>query len=259
MNLRKLSRQQVRDLLERKAAAYNQPGFIENDPVMIPHLFSKKQDIEIAGLLAATLAWGQRKTIIHNCRKLLGWMDNDPHAFVLHHSDSDLKPFTTFVHRTFQATDALYFIAFLKWYYTQYDSLETAFGVSSREPTVEKGIIRFHNMFVSLPDFPVRTRKHIPSPERGSACKRLNMFLRWMVRQDNCGVDFGIWTTIHPAQLVCPCDVHVERVARKLGLLKRKQVDWQAALELTLALRRFDPVDPVKYDFALFGLGLEKF
>ncbi|MBX2971197.1 MAG: TIGR02757 family protein [Cyclobacteriaceae bacterium] len=250
---------ELKELLDEKVKQYNQPGFIDLDPILIPHQFSKKQDIEIAGLFAATLAWGQRVTIINNCRKLLGWMDHDPHNFILHHREYDLKPFLEFRHRTFNATDALYFIAFLKWYYERHDSLEDAFSVSPEEPTVEKGLGNFHNLFFSLPDFPVRTKKHIATPERKSACKRLNMYLRWMVRNDNKGVDFGIWESISPAQLICPCDVHVERVARKLRLIKRKQMDWLTAIELTGNLRKLDPSDPVKYDFALFGLGLEKF
>lgn len=250
---------ELKELLDAKAEQYNQPGFIEFDPILIPHQFSKKQDIEIAGLFAATLAWGQRVTIINNCRKLLGWMDHDPHNFIMHHREGDLKPFLDFCHRTFNATDALYFITFLKWYYTRHNSLEDAFSVSTGELTVEKGLINFHNLFFSLPDFPQRTKKHVATPERKSACKRLNMYLRWMVRNDSKGVDFGIWETISPAQLICPCDVHVERVARKLRLIKRKQMDWLTAVELTDNLRKLDPSDPVKYDFALFGLGLEKF
>jgi uncharacterized protein (TIGR02757 family) len=250
---------ELKELLDAKAEQYNQPGFIDLDPILIPHQFSKKQDIEIAGLFAATLAWGQRVTIINNCRKLLAWMDHDPHTFILHHRENDLKPFLDFRHRTFNATDTLYFIAFLKWYYERYNSLEDAFAVSPEEPTVEKGLINFHNLFFSLPDYPQRTKKHIATPERKSACKRLNMYLRWMVRIDNKGVDFGIWKNIKPAQLICPCDVHVERVARKLRLIKRKQTDWLMAVELTDNLRKLDPSDPVKYDFALFGLGLEKF
>ncbi len=249
---------QLKALLDSKTAEYNQPDFIENDPVQIPHLFSKKQDIEIAGLFAATLAWGQRITIINNCRKLLGWMDNDPHAFIMHHRESDLKPFIEFRHRTFNATDALYFIEFLKWFYTEHKSLEEAFWVSEADQTVEAGLVRFSNLFFSLPEYPARTKKHIATPERKSACKRLNMFLRWMVRNDNRGVDFGLWTGIKPSQLVCPCDVHVERVARELKLIKRKQTDWLTALELTDNLRKLDAEDPVRYDFALFGLGLER-
>lgn len=245
--------------LDTKVREYNQPEFIKNDPISIPHLFAKRQDIEIAGLFAATLAWGQRVTIINNCRRLLGWMDNDPYNFILHHQASDLKPFLEFRHRTFNATDTLYFIEFLKWFYSAHESLEQAFMVDSKDETIENGLIRFRNLFFSLPDYPTRTEKHIATPERKSACKRLVMYLRWMVRNDNTGVDFGIWKTIKPAQLVCPCDVHVERVARKLKLIKRKQTDWLTALELTANLRKLDADDPVKYDFALFGLGLEKY
>lgn len=251
------SQNELKDYLESKVAQFNQPGFIENDPILVPHQFSKKQDIEIAGLFAATLAWGQRKTIISNCRKLLLWMDNDPHNFILHHHENDLKPFLTFRHRTFNATDALYFIAFLRECYTAHHSLEQVFNVSAHDETVERGLINFHTAFFSLPDYPLRTKKHIATPQQKSTCKRLAMFLRWMVRKDNNGVDFGIWKTVSPAQLVCPVDVHVDRVARRLRLLNRKQTDWQTVLELTSQLKRFDPLDPVKYDFALFGLGLE--
>jgi uncharacterized protein (TIGR02757 family) len=248
---------ELQSLLDRKVEQYNQPGFVENDPISIPHRFSKKQDIEIAGLFAATLAWGQRITIINNCRKLLGWMDNDPHNFILDHHENDLKPFLDFRHRTFNATDTLYFIEFLKWAYSSHPSLEEMFQVSAQDETVEAGLINFHNTFIGLPDCPSRTKKHVATPERKSTCKRLAMFLRWMVRSDNKGVDFGIWKTISPSQLVCPLDVHVERVARRLRLIKRKQTDWQTVLELTAKLKKLDPVDPVKYDFALFGLGLE--
>lgn len=264
MQRAKAKRQQLtgsdlKSFLEQKLLEYNQPAFIEHDPVSIPHLFSKKQDIEIAGFFAATLAWGQRITIINNCKKLLTWMDNDPHQFILHHSEKDLKPFTAFTHRTFNSTDTLYFIAFLKWFYSGHTTLEKAFHIETKDATIEKGLVNFHNLFFSLPDFPPRTKKHVATPERKSACKRLTMYLRWMVRDDNKGVDFGIWKTIKPAQLVCPCDVHVERVARKLKLIKRKQTDWLTACELTENLRKLDADDPVKYDFALFGLGLEKY
>lgn len=248
----------MKDLLEEKFHQYNRRDFIEKDPVSVPHQFRKKQDIEIAALFAATLAWGQRTTIIQNCLRLLNLMDNDPHNFIISHREDDLKRFEKFVHRTFNATDALYFIEFLKWYYQRHESLEAAFLMDGDADNVGGGLIRFHNLFFSLPDFPQRTRKHVPTPERKSACKRLNMFLRWMVRSDSAGVDFGLWKRIKPAQLICPCDVHVERVARKLGLLKRRQVDWLAAVELTESLRKFDANDPVKYDYALFGLGLEQ-
>ncbi len=252
-----MKKEALKALLDEKFFQYNQVNFIENDPISIPHRFSKKQDIEIAALFAATLAWGQRATIIRSCSTLLNWMDNDPYNFIILHRPADLKPFTQFVHRTFNATDALYFIAFLRFYYTQHRSLEQAFVPLEGEADVGGALIRFHRMFFSLPDYPQRTRKHIPTPERKAACKRLNMMLRWMVRSDNSGVDFGLWKSIKPAQLICPCDVHVERVARGLGLLKRKSLDWLAAVELTRALSRFDATDPVKYDFALFGLGLE--
>jgi uncharacterized protein (TIGR02757 family) len=248
----------LKDFLDAKVGQYNRPEFLENDPIVIPHLFNEKQDIEIAGLFAASLAWGQRVTIINNCKRLLQFMDNAPYQFIVEHTERDLKPFLTFQHRTFGPVDVLYFIEFLSWYYKQYESLEQAFLVDSSEISIEKGLINFRKMFFSLPDYPERTKKHIATPERKSACKRLNMYLRWMIRKDFCGVDFGIWSKIKPSQLVCPCDVHVERVARKLKLIKRKQVDWQTALELTQNLRQFDPEDPVKYDFALFGLGLEK-
>ncbi|MBL6445526.1 TIGR02757 family protein [Fulvivirga sp. 29W222] len=251
---------ELKAFLDEKAGEYNTPGFITHDPVSIPHLFTQKQDIEIAGFWAAVLAWGQRVTIIKKCKELFMLMDNAPHAFITGHEESDLKRFLSFKHRTFNATDTLYFIAFFKWYYSQYDSLEDAFlkGVTSDSDNMEMGLSNFHHFFFSLPDYPHRTRKHIATPERKSACKRINMFLRWMVRKDDCGVDFGLWSRIDPAQLVCPCDLHVDRVARKLGLIKRKQTDWQAAVELTNRLKEFDPKDPVRYDFALFGLGVEE-
>jgi uncharacterized protein (TIGR02757 family) len=184
-------------------------------------------------------------------------MDNDPHQFVLHHSDNEVKPFLNFKHRTFNATDTLYFLAFLKWFYQHNSSLEHAFTVPG-EKTIERGIVNFHNLFFSLDEFPPRTKKHISTPDRKSTCKRLSMYLRWMVRNDKKGVDFGLWTSISPSQLMCPCDLHVDRVARKLKLIKRKQTDWQTVHELTANLRKLDPADPVKYDFALFGLGIDE-
>jgi uncharacterized protein (TIGR02757 family) len=237
---------------------FNRPGFIESDPIVIPHSFKKKQDIEIAGLFAAILAWGQRVTIIRKCRELLKMMDNAPYEFVIHHRSSDLKPFESFKHRTFNPVDTKYFITFLKWYYSRHQSLENAFVVPGEEIEMERGIAHFHNLFFSLPNHPERTRKHIATPVRKSTCKRINMYLRWMVRQDDKGVDFGIWKKISPSKLICPCDVHVDRVARRLKLIKRKQTDWETAIELTKNLRRFDANDPVRYDFALFGLGIEE-
>jgi uncharacterized protein (TIGR02757 family) len=244
--------------LDEKVAEYNQPGFIENDPICIPHRFTIKQDVEIMGFWASILAWGQRKTIINKCNDLIERMDGVPYEFIRNHQDNDLKRFLTFKHRTFDATDTLYFLAFFRDYYARHDSLEDAFArfIQPGDSTVEKGLVGFRNLFFSLEDAPQRTRKHVSTPALNSACKRINMFLRWMVRKDDNGVDFGIWNQISPAQLVCPCDVHVDRIARQLKLISRKQTDWLTALELTGRLRELDAADPVKYDFALFGLGV---
>ena len=244
--------------LEAQVALYNQPHFISADPISIPHRFTKKQDIEIAAFFAALFAWGNRTIIINKCTELMALMDDAPYDFMLHHQDGDLKKFMHFKHRTFNTTDLLYFISFLQYYYSQHTSLESAFSIwlTEEDHTVERSLIHFHEYFFSLPYAPDRTKKHIATPARGSHCKRLNMFLRWMVRRDNNGVDFGIWNEIKPAQLVCPVDVHVARVARKLHLLTANQLNWKAALELTQQLKQFDSDDPVKYDFALFGLGI---
>jgi uncharacterized protein (TIGR02757 family) len=244
--------------LNSKVDLYNQPSFIAADPICIPHSFTKKQDIEIAGLFAAIFAWGNRTTIINKSKELMRLMNNAPYDFCLHHTDKDLKSLLHFKHRTFNTTDFLYFISFLKSHYSNHPSLETAFskGMNKTDETIEKGLIHFYNYFFSLEDSPLRTRKHISSPQNLSTCKRLNMYLRWMVRKDTAGVDFGIWKKISPKQLICPVDVHVARVARKLGLITRPQTDWQTALQLTQELRTFDNNDPVKYDFALFGLGV---
>lgn len=246
----------LKPFLDEMADRFNRTAFIPNDPISIPHKYVNPQDIEIAGFFAATLAWGQRVTIIRSCERLLRMMDDSPHDFILNHTPADLKRLDSFVHRTFNGTDLLYFIAFLREHYRQHTSMEPLFRVASDDLTIEQGLIRFHREFFRLPDFPERTRKHVATPERKSACKRINMFLRWMVRSDNRGVDFGLWKGISPAQLVCPCDLHVERVARRLRLIRRKSLDWQTALELTGNLRRLDPADPVRYDFALFGLGI---
>lgn len=252
--------QGLKDFLDEKVEQYNQPDFIPNDPVSIPHNFSLKQDIEISGFIAAILAWGQRKTIINKCKELFQMMDNAPYDFLLHHEEKDLSPFLNFKHRTFNDVDTLYFIHFLAWFYRQHESLEEAFllGQTGSSDAMESILSRFHEFFFSLPDAPARTKKHIATPTRKAACKRINMYLRWMVRQDDKGVDFGIWKKISPSQLICPCDMHVDRVGRKLGLINRKQTDWLTAVELTERLREFDPSDPVKYDFALFGLGIEE-
>jgi uncharacterized protein (TIGR02757 family) len=230
--------------------------FIEDDPIQIPHRYSTLQDIEISGFFAATLAWGQRKTIISKCLELMQLMDNSPFEFVKHHSDQDLKSLQHFKHRTFQYTDLLYFIHFFKTYYSDHESLETLFLPGQEAGNIRFGIERFHDRFIDDAYFPKRTGKHVASPARKSACKRINMYLRWLIRKDKNGVDFGLWKNIRMDQLICPCDVHVEKTARKLGLITRQQVDWQMAEELTSALKKFDPFDPVKYDFALFGMGL---
>ncbi|TXK44288.1 TIGR02757 family protein [Pontibacter qinzhouensis] len=249
----------VKALLNDRAEKYNQPAFIPHDPISIPHRFTKKQDIEISGFFASILAWGQRKTIIQNCLKLMDLMDNAPHDFIRQHQEQDLTRFLGFKHRTFNDTDLLYLLFFFRQYYQQHDSLETAFtGTQQQVQTQKQRLEHFHNTVFSLEEAPHRTRKHISTPARKSACKRLNMYLRWMVRKDNAGVDFGIWNNIPMADLVCPCDVHVERVARRLCLITRKQMDWETAEELTRHLRTFDPTDPVRYDFALFGLGVEE-
>jgi len=242
-----------KDFLVKKVEQYDQPFFIKDDPVCIPHMFSKKQDIEIAGFFAAIFAWGSRTIIINKSKDLLQRMDNAPFDFVQNHDDEDLKGLVAFKHRTFNDTDLLYFIAFFKHHYSKHKSLETAFTMHGE--TIEEMLTGFHHYFFSLEDHPLRTKKHIASPEKNSTCKRLNMFLRWMERQ-NSEVDFGIWKKITPSQLICPIDVHVARVAKRFNLLHRKQTDWNAALELTKYLRTLDPQDPVKYDFALFGLGV---
>lgn len=242
--------------MNEKADWYNRTAFIKSDPVCIPHLFRKKADIEIAGLFAAVFAWGNRTTIINKSKELMQLMDMQPHAFCTQHSDTDLKKLLAFKHRTFNTTDLLYFIHFLRRHYSIHNSLEPAFTMHGK--TVETMLTGFHDYFFAGEDIPDRTRKHIATPARGSTCKRLNMYLRWMVRKDHCGVDFGIWKKISPANLICPIDVHVARVARKLGIITRKQTDWQTAIELTDYLRTLDPADPVKYDFALFGLGVEE-
>ncbi len=254
-------RTELREFLDAAFDHYNRPGFIEDDPVSIPHRFSRKEDIEIMGFWSAMLAWGQRKTIIRKSEALIELMEGRPYEFIVGHREADRRRFLAFKHRTFQPTDTLYFLTFLQYHFRRHDSLEDAFArfLRPEDDTVEPALTGFHRYFFSLPDAPLRTRKHVATPARRSSCKRLNMFLRWMVRQDERGVDFGCWTRIQPRQLVIPLDVHVERVARRLGLLTRKQTDWRAALELTAQLRAFAPEDPVKYDFALFGMGvLEK-
>lgn len=254
-----LSASALQALLNAKVRQYNQSSFIEHDPISIPHAFSKLQDIEVAGLLSAVLAWGRRSVAMRKAQLLMQMMDNAPHAFVLESSSRDLSSLQRFKHRTFQGEDLMHILRFLRGYYRAHVSLETAFtaGMGPQDASVETALKHFHNACFGPAEVSNRTRKHIPTPEKGSACKRMTMFLRWMVRKDQAGVDFGLWKNILPHQLVCPCDVHVKRTALRLGLLQTKTVGWQAALELTDALKRFCPEDPVKYDFALFGLGME--
>ena len=252
--------QDLKIFLDKKVDEYDQPFFITADPICIPHSFSKKQDIEISGFFAAIFAWGNRTTIINKSRLLMQLMDNAPHDFCLNHTDEDLKKLLTFKHRTFNPTDLLYFIEFFQQHYKKYDSLEIAFSkwMKKNDSTIENALNGFYDYFFSLPDVPKRTMKHIASPNKKASCKRLCMYLRWMVR--NGAVDFGIWKNIKPSQLIIPLDLHVSRVAKRFHLLQRNQSDWLAALELTESMRQFDDKDPAKYDFALFALGvLEKF
>lgn len=252
-----LSEEELRSFLDEKFMQFNTLEFIPDDPITIPHSYSNKEDIEIAGFLAATIAWGQRKTIINNAQQLMLGMDNAPAEFIRNHEDSDLLQFENFVHRTFNSVDLIQFMKALKRIYNELGGLEKVFAkpLSKKDSTIEKGLVHFRNVFFDQPH-ERRTEKHVASPETGSACKRLNMFLRWMVRQDEGGVDFGLWKSISPAQLLLPLDVHTANVSSKLGLLSRKQRDWKAVLEVTSSLRQLDPEDPVKYDFALFGLGI---
>ncbi len=261
MSLSTLSAREVpriKALLDTKLAEYNCPSFIELDPISIPHRYTKVEDVEIMGFLAAVLAWGQRKTIINKCLELERLFQGAPHEFMLHHTDNDLRTLTEFKHRTFNATDLLYFVEFLKHHYQQHSSLQTAFSrhLAPTDEHIGKALAGFHNDFFSLEDAPHRTKKHIPTPVRGSSCKRLCMYLRWMARKDPNGVDFGLWHDIKPSQLLCPLDVHVERVARKLGLITHKQTNFNTVLELTANLKLMDAEDPVKYDLALFGMGV---
>jgi uncharacterized protein (TIGR02757 family) len=252
----------VKKLLDEQLKLHNQQSFIDKDPISIPHRFSKKQDIEIAGFFAAVFAWGNRTTIINKCNELIQLMDDAPFQFITQHQEIELKRFLNFKHRTFNPTDLLHFIRVLRYHYDNQRSaeptLETAFSkaLNRKDDTVENALVSFHDYFFSLEDSPGRTKKHISTPANNSSCKRLNMFLRWMVRKDKAGVDFGIWKNIKPNQLVCPLDVHVQRVALNLNLIQSEKADWKTAVELTEKLKSFDPSDPVKYDIALFSMGV---
>lgn len=245
----------LKDLLDQKAAQYNSPRFIDHDPVSVPRSFSLKEDIEISGFLAATIAWGQRPTIISNARKLVELMDNAPYEFIFNHLPKDRLRFRGFVHRTFNYDDLNYFLYSLQHIYRQEGGLEQVMALQPEEPNPKDALGRFRRTFFRHEHLP-RTQKHVSDPFKNSSCKRLNMYLRWMVRSDDNGVDFGLWKGVEMSQLSCPLDVHSGSVARKLGLLKRKQNDWKAVEELDSALRSLDPEDPVKYDFALFGMGV---
>lgn len=248
-----MNRNELKDFLEEKVALYNNPNFIESDPIQIPHLYTLKEDIEISGFLAATIAWGNRKMIINNAKKMMDLMGNSPFDFVMNHSESQLETLERFVHRTFNGNDFVDFVKGLQHIYNNHGGLETVF--SKQNPTMQHTISEFKQLFFEIPH-ETRTEKHISDPLIGSAAKRINMYLRWMVRNDNKGVDLGIWKSISPSLLSCPLDVHSGNVARKLDLLTRKQNDAKAVAELDENLRKLDPNDPVKYDFALFGLGV---
>lgn len=252
-----MTHSELKDFLDEKVAIYNNPKFIENDPIQIPHQFTQKEDIEIAGFLSATIAWGNRKMIVKNAQRMMDLMGNSPYDFVLSHSESDLENLESFVHRTFNSQDFAFFIKSLKNIYQNHQGLENAFARNIENDNLQKSISEFKKIFFEIPHLS-RTQKHISDPLKGSAAKRLNMYLRWMVRKDQKGVDFGIWETISPSVLSIPLDVHTGRVSRKLGLLTRKQDDAKALLELDQSLRLFDADDPVKYDFALFSLGVDE-
>lgn len=250
---------ELKEFLNTKVEQYNNTTFIESDPIQIPHQFSKKEDIEIAGFLTATIAWGNRKSIINNANKMMQLIEQTPHDFVINHNQKDLDSLQRFVHRTFNGQDFSQFIKSLHHIYKNYQGLETLFAKHAQPDSMQHSIHHFKNVFFETPH-QLRTQKHISDPLKNSAAKRINMFLRWMVRNDKNGVDFGIWKSLSPSQLSCPLDVHSGNVARKLGLLTRKQNDAKALHELDTALRQLDAKDPVKYDFALFGLGVfEKF
>jgi len=246
---------ELKDFMDLKVAQYNQPRFLKDDPLQIPRRFSGKEDIEISGFLTATISWGNRRSIIHNAGRMMQLMDMAPFDFVMQHQESDLLTLNDFVHRTFNGTDLVFFIRALKHLYTHKGGLETVFSGNATAVSTQRAISALKKVFFEIPH-PQRTTKHLPDPARGSAAKRLNMFLRWMVRDGSAGVDFGIWKQLAPSQLSCPLDVHSGNVARKLGILNRRQNDARAVEELDMQLRKWDPEDPVRYDFALFGLGV---
>jgi len=254
-----MNQTEIKAFLDEKAEQFNRPVFIETDPIQVPKLFIQKENIEIAAFLTATISWGSRPAIIKNALRLMQLMDNSPYEFITQNSEKKMKHLESFVHRTFNGQDCIYFARSLRNIYQNHGGLQQVFETGfSKENSIKEALAHFYKVFFELPG--ERTRKHISNVERGAAAKRLNMFLRWLVRTDNCGVDFGLWKGIPASKLMLPLDVHTGNVARKLGLLQRKQNDWKAVEEVTEVLRKFDPQDPVKYDFALFGLGIfEKF
>jgi uncharacterized protein (TIGR02757 family) len=252
-------KKEIAEILNEKYAFFNHPRFIEHDPIQIPHQFSLLQDKEIMGFWVAILSWGQRKSILNNAHKLIDLMDGRPYEFISQHKESDLKRFEHFKHRTFQYTDTLYFIDFFKRHYAEYESLESAFLRNHRpeNENIKEALIGFHDYFFEPHYAPKRTQKHISTPARNSACKRICMFLRWFVRKDDRGVDFGLWKQILPSQLICPLDIHSQTSAEELGLVTKGPANWKKAVELSQQLKQLDPLDPVKYDFALYGMGIE--
>lgn len=254
-----MTQNDLKEFLDAKVEQYNRPEFLESDPIQIPHQFQKKEDIEISAFLTATIAWGNRKSIINNATRMMNLLDNSPHDFIMNHKEADLEKLIGFVHRTFNAGDLNYFIRSLKNIYEKHGGLENVFQQKNTADSIQPAISNFKKTFFEL-EHQTRTTKHVSDPFKGSAAKRINMFLRWMVRNNTTGVDFGLWNKISPSILSCPLDVHSGNVGRKLNLLKRKQNDAKALAELDKSLRKLDPKDPVKYDFALFGLGVfEKF
>lgn len=266
--MKKNTNAEIKKFLDQTLKHYNQYSFIEKDPISIPHRFTQKQDIEISGFFAAVFAWGNRTTIINKCNEVISMMDESPYEFIRYHKEKELKRFLNFKHRTFNATDLLHFIRVLRHHYLEgykimggsEPSLENAFtrGMKKKDADVENALRGFHNYFFSFENSPSRTKKHISTPANNSSCKRLNMYLRWMVRKDDFGVDFGLWKNISASQLVCPLDVHVQRVAKNLTLIESEKADWKTASALTKMLKKFDKEDPIKYDIALFSLGTSK-
>jgi uncharacterized protein (TIGR02757 family) len=250
----KFKQSELKEFLNEKVDLYNRPPFIEHDPISIPHMYTLKEDKEIAGFLAATIAWGNRKMILHNAKRMMELLDDSPYEFILNSTSKELETVGNFVHRTFNSADLIYFLKALQYIYRYKGGLETIFNTYQTCDSLQPAIHEFRKIFFELPH-EKKTERHVSDPRKGSAAKKLNMYLRWMIRKDNKGVDFGIWESISPSKLSCPLDVHSGNVARKLGLLKHKRNDARAVTELDTVLRKFDDKDPVKYDFALFGLG----